>query len=112
MGNFVPFDGHQRSAHLPGSAIQCPDAEFAALWHAAGIQLFLEHHLFQPAKLRLCICLVAGAVRADFVDDSRLPQGGYAGCMVTGALSAMGYLCSLPEFRRMDAKSVAEKRKV
>lgn len=51
-------------------------------------------------------------MRADFVDDSRLPQGGYAGCMVTGALSAMGYLCSLPEFRRMDAKSVAEKRKV
>ena len=89
---------------VAAAAVSRPHEGIGAVRHSAGLQFFLEHPVFQRPGLWTGAALAGGAVGADFVDDSELPQNRPAGRLAAGALPAVGELCGLSQFRCVGAE--------
>ena len=87
-----------RGTDLARTALTGANAESETVFYTAGLQLFLEYHLFHPAGGWLCPAVARGAVGADRDDDQLLPQGGSACCPPADPVSAVGELCGISQF--------------
>lgn len=99
-------DGDWRGQGVSGPRIQCPVTQPAAFFHTAGFQLLLEHYFLQLSELRPGLFLAAGAMGLDPVDDSFFPQGGCSRRLAANPIPALGGICGLFEFRRVDAEPI------
>lgn len=84
---------------------------FERLYHTADFQFLLESDFLNAASISFRFFLAANTFVLSFMDDSVVSQGRSAFCETSNPISALAFLCRIPEPRCLVSESVTILRK-
>lgn len=111
LGRSVCADGNRRRKNLSVPAVNRAKHGFERLYHTADFQFLLESDFLQRASISFRFFLAANTFVLSFMDDSVVSQGRSAFCETSNPISALAFLCRIPEPRCLVSESVTILRK-